>query len=131
MASDHPKPATRAACSVVAASGKPCKLVACRTDAAGRLVCHLHDPSGKAAQIRQEQREAAKAPSAGKPAGEPLDESTARLAVSVARAAELTDLSRRTLWAMIASGELASVRVRARVLVPMHVLRELVGLEGE
>jgi excisionase family DNA binding protein len=121
--------ATSVGCSSVAASGKPCKLKACRTDADGRPVCHLHDPNGKAAQVRREQREAAAGRPAGQPASLPQDESAARLAVSVAKAAELLDLSRRTVWAMIASGELASVRVRARVLVPMHALRELVGLE--
>ena len=130
MASNHQLVGTSAACSVVAVSGKPCKLKACRVDAEGRPVCHLHDPNGKAAQIRQEQRQAAKARKAGEPASEPLAASTDVLAVSVARVAKLLGLGERTVWSMVNAGELASVRVGARVLVPMHAVRALVGLEA-
>lgn len=121
---------TAAACSVLAASGNPCKVKACRVDADGRRYCHLHDPNGKAAQIRQEQREVAKARRAEEPTSEPLSEPTDVLAVSVPKAAKMLALGRRTVWSMIQSGELASVRIRARVLVPIHALRALVGLEA-
>ena len=119
------------ACAKLAATGKACKVKTTRLDADGNPICHLHDANGKAAQVRLELREAAKAARASTgPVAADMAASD-RLAVGVDEGASMLDLSTRTLRAMIASGELHAVRIRGRVLIPMHVLRQLVGLTKE
>ena len=50
-----------------------------------------------------------------------------RLAYSVAEAAELTGLSKRTIAREIKRGHLRAVRVSRRVVIPAQALREFVG----
>ena len=52
---------------------------------------------------------------------------TAPLAYSLERAAALVDLSRRSLYRLIDSGELRTVKVGGRRLVPAQELARLVG----
>ena len=115
-------------CSILAASGKPCKVKATRAGADGRPFCHLHDPNGKAAQVRQETHEAAKAGDLVEVAERATAGQSGPLLVSVRTAARMLSVSERTVWAMIASDELRSVRVRYRVLVPIHLIHALVGI---
>lgn len=51
------------------------------------------------------------------------------LTVSIAKAAEMTGLSTRTIQRRIADGDLTVHRVGGRSLVPMDALRRFVGLE--
>ena len=53
------------------------------------------------------------------------------LAVSIARAARLTSLSRRTIRNYARSGRIAAVRCGTRIIIPLGALEELVkhGIE--
>lgn len=49
------------------------------------------------------------------------------LLVSVERAARMLSLGRSSMWSMVRSGEVLSVRVGRRVLVPVSELESLVA----
>ena len=51
-----------------------------------------------------------------------------RLALSVDGAAEVTSLSKHTIWAYIRDGQLAACHVGRRVLVPIGALKDLLGI---
>jgi excisionase family DNA binding protein len=53
---------------------------------------------------------------------------TGRLALTVDEAAAALGLSRPTIWRMIQRGELQSVKVGGRRLIPVATLRVLLGL---
>lgn len=60
------------------------------------------------------------------------DEVPQRLLVSVSEAAELLGLGRTKTWALVRAGELRSVRVGKRVLVPVRELERFVReLQGK
>ena len=58
-----------------------------------------------------------------------ITEPLPKLAWSVRQAAKTSALSERSLWAAIAKGELGSVKVAGRRLVPDSCLRQFLGLE--
>jgi excisionase family DNA binding protein len=54
----------------------------------------------------------------------------ARLAVSVEEAADMIGVGRSTMFALLESGEVRSVKVGTRRLVPVRALEEFVGQSG-
>lgn len=53
-----------------------------------------------------------------------------RIAISILEAAEVLGISRSYAYQMAASGELPTLRLGRRILVPVAALRELVGLDS-
>ena len=56
---------------------------------------------------------------------------TERLAYSVSQTPKLLGCSDNTVRRMIASGQLRSVRLRGRVIVPVVAIEELLGIERQ
>ncbi|MDF0532533.1 helix-turn-helix domain-containing protein [Tsukamurella sp. 8F] len=57
------------------------------------------------------------------------DELRSRVSISVPRAGQILGVSRATAYALVERGEVPSVRVGGRVLVPTAALRALLGVE--
>ena len=53
-----------------------------------------------------------------------------RIAISILEAAEVLGISRSYAYQMAATGELPTLRLGRRILVPVAALRELVGLDS-
>ena len=64
---------------------------------------------------------------AGHPTGP--TRSTSRFAISILEAAKVLGISRSYAYQMAATGELPTLRLGRRILVPVAALRELVGLD--
>lgn len=68
--------------------------------------------------------------SEGEPSGEEMARPDSRLAISVTEAAELLGISRALAYELVARGELPSVRLGRRLVVPRVALVAMCGTSG-